>query len=242
MWKRTGKFKNGKKGSECLGVVNGDNRMGIYENELCGNCHKPYGVHYGNGNCPKTDGERYRKSSLTLTKNALAQKDWKCGDCGKMYSVGDFVKLAKVKAVKNDPNPTKNYGYCPKCTCGYVFGKDNWQKVTKVPILVKGSCPEPFKAVIRVSSVFLELHHNGGWYETMCFVDKWDNPVKVNHDLHEENGIRQALEVNYQYRNETKKDAIREHNKVVEMLKKDNFNTVTKTFQLRIYRGGGVWK
>lgn len=59
MWKPTGKFKGKNKGVLCLGLVGGldgkpflDDRNSIYSEEICGDCGRKYGEHWGDGHCP----------------------------------------------------------------------------------------------------------------------------------------------------------------------------------------------
>lgn len=69
---------------------------------------------------------------------------WKCGKCSKIYTLKEFVKLAKEKEAK--------------CKCGYQFG-DGSERFHLETVLGN----------YRVSTVFLEFSRPDNWYETMIF-------------------------------------------------------------------------
>lgn len=125
----------------------------------------------------------------------------KCGNCGKMYTIEEFVKLNKIKMVEEDTNPEEEHGYTPVCECGYRFAIDSWRQRDTVKISTeKGDID------IDISSVFLELNHShtkeeDKWYETMIFPQiEW-------------------LECGYQDRYKTMEEAIEGHNRVINLLK-----------------------
>lgn len=114
--------------------------------------------------------------------------DWKCGRCGTVYSFNEWFAMEKVKAVADDPDPKKNYGYTMVCKhCGYVFHQDKpvWKgygeimhHITSLHWLVNklthGRLAAPHRIDVELSTVFLELAHDNwrgepNWYETMFF-------------------------------------------------------------------------
>ena len=126
---------------------------------------------------------------------------WRCGKCGKIYSIQEFIELIGT-----------NYetGNMPICSCGYRFFFDKWklQDIVKVKMDDKD-------VDILVSTVYLELNHGfldrDLWYETMVFVE----------DL--EGGV----ESRYVDRYETEEQAIAGHNKMLELVRSGNYKIMT---------------
>jgi rubredoxin len=141
---------------------------------------------------------------------------WKCGKCGKEYSYEEFHELKSIPLVPEDTNPYLQHGFTHVCECGYVFGRDRWHM--KTPLELKTEYG-PLK--VEVSTVFLELNHgtdeNPLWYETMVFPENIGN--------HE-------VECWYEERYETKEEAIKGHEKVVNLLKNGKFKL--KPLSLRL--------
>ena len=140
--------------------------------------------------------------------------DWRCGQCKKIYSFDDFMKLAKTQMKDDDPDPKKNYGYTSVCPCGYKFHKDKWMLKEKVEIKnIFGTF------VVEVSTVDLEMEHMGGmYYETMVF------PQEGNEEV--------SLKCHYQNRYRDKDDAIKGHEEVVKKLKEEKFTASIKEVEL----------
>lgn len=136
---------------------------------------------------------------------------WKCGKCGVKYTTEELLKLEKIKSVEEDTNPKKQHGYTSKCPCGYVFHKEKWYLKDLFDIYKDG---ERIMEIV-VSTVDLELNHGFEgkelYYETMIF------PNEIYSDKYE------SLDCHYQYRYETKQEAIKGHKKVIELLKKEKF-------------------
>jgi hypothetical protein len=132
--------------------------------------------------------------------------EWKCGKCGKEYTTEELILLQKVPVVSNDPDPKKNYGYTSVCSCGYVFHKDKWRLKDTVTFTYKKK-----KAVIDVSTVFLELNHFGYWYETMLFEGK-DSEIPFS--------------LGYQKRYVTKEEAEENHKKLLMKFKNNKFKLI----------------
>ena len=116
--------------------------------------------------------------------------EYKCGKCGKLYTFEEYIKINCV---------------CPNC--GYVFHVDRlkMQLKDKIKTTYKGSDIEVF-----VSTVFLEMNHgfdedNPMYWETMIFkIDKGE--INYSSDF-------------YQDRYKTKKEAYKEHKRIVKILK-----------------------
>ena len=104
------------------------------------------------------------------------------------YSFDEYIKLERVKAVADDPDPKKNYGYTMVCKhCDYIFHQDKpiWKAYGKIKHhitslhwlvnkLTHGKLAAPHRIDIELSTVFLELAHDDwrgepNWYETMFF-------------------------------------------------------------------------
>lgn len=141
---------------------------------------------------------------------------WKCGKCGKVYQFDDWIKLEKVQMVDTDKNPMGQHGYTSKCPCGYSFGKDAFHKNTYFCIGLP-------KIHIRVSTVYLEMEHdNGYYYETMVF-QKDD----ANEDPHE-------VKCEFQKRYKTQEEADRGHDRVIGMLERGEFKMIWTSAELII--------
>ncbi len=145
---------------------------------------------------------------------AFEMPRWKCGRCGETYTTTEFMTLEMIKAVADDPDPMKNYGFTSVCGCGYVFHNDKWLQVTEGVLMHHmtafhwifnkislGRLCKPHKITIKFSTVFLEMNHgwtpeNPLWYETMAFPEK-----------------EKGCEINcgYQARYETKEQAEKGH-------------------------------
>lgn len=137
--------------------------------------------------------------------------EWKCGKCGRIYTFEEFIGLKKVKAVESDINPSKEHGFVGMCDCGYRFHLDKWRLHDDVNIKTdKGHIK------VTVSTVDLELNHGFGegeniWYETMIFSDRLGNEEL------------EWLECNYTNRYETKANAIKDHDRIVNSLKEGKY-------------------
>lgn len=127
--------------------------------------------------------------------------DWKCGNCGKLYSTIQLIGLNSVKVVEEDTNPSEQHGYTSVCECGYRFHIDTWRLRDTVTINT-----EKGDVNVDVSTVFLELNNGWKegkdlWYESMIFPqEEW-------------------LKCGYQNRYETKEEAIKDHDKILDMLR-----------------------
>jgi len=139
---------------------------------------------------------------------------WKCGKCGKEYTLEELDMLRKIPLVPEDTDPIKQHGFTPVCDCGYVFHRDKWHLVDKVKLK---------ECTVEVSTVFLEINHGHGgqdlWYETMVF------PAQ-NSDV--------DIECYFCERYETKEEAIEGHKKAVKLLKEGKYEIVPTKFELRI--------
>ncbi len=137
--------------------------------------------------------------------------EWKCGKCGKIYTFEEFIMLKKVKAIESDINPAKEHGFTGMCDCGYRFIVDKWRLHDDVEIKTyKGNVN------IRVSTVDLEINNGfeegeNIWYETMIF------PGGLGDDKLE------WLKCSYVNNYETKEDAIKDHNRIVNLLKEEKY-------------------
>ncbi|KKN05114.1 hypothetical protein LCGC14_1090690 [marine sediment metagenome] len=106
---------------------------------------------------------------------------WKCGGCGYVYGFDEWLALHKIKAVPDDPDPKKNYGYTMVCKhCGYAFHHDKptWKTYGEINHRIT-IFNRPIPISIELSTVFLELGHDDydfgsgkrepNWYESMFF-------------------------------------------------------------------------
>lgn len=137
--------------------------------------------------------------------------EWKCGKCGKIYTFDEFLKLKKVKAVESDTNPSKEHGFTGMCNCGYRFLIDRWRLHDDVEIKTdKGNVN------VRVSTVDLELNQGfeegeNIWYEMMIFAGG------LGDDRLE------WLKCYHENRYETKEEAIKDHDRIVNLLKEGRY-------------------
>lgn len=110
---------------------------------------------------------------------------WKCGGCGYVYSFDEWMTLHKIKAVPDDPEPKKNYGYTMVCKhCGYAFHHDKptWKTHGEINHRMTVLNRETHHIDVELSTVFLELAHDDydfgsgkrepNWYESMFFVSR----------------------------------------------------------------------
>ena len=136
---------------------------------------------------------------------------WKCGNCGKEYTFEEFIRLTTVKAVESDKVPSREHGLVGVCECGYRFHLDTWRIHDKVEIST-----DEGNVNIQVSTVFLEFNHGYDsekniWYESMIF------PGGFGDDELE------WLKCSFVHRYETKEEAIKDHNKIVNLLRQGKF-------------------
>ena len=136
---------------------------------------------------------------------------WRCGNCGKFYSFDEFIKLDKVKMVESDTDPKEQHGYTPICECGYRFHLDKWRLYDSVKIKTNR---EDIDAI--VATVDLEVNpgyteEEGLWYSTMIF------PGGFGDDRLE------WLKCYYENKYETKEEAIKGHNIVMNLLKEGKY-------------------
>lgn len=129
--------------------------------------------------------------------------EWKCGNCGKVYNIEDFISLKHIKAVESDIDPGKQHGYTPVCECGYRFHLDRWRKDDDIKINVDGEELE-----LTISSIFLELNHKifddkDEFYETAILRFNDDDTIK-NAQIIERYG--------------TKEEAIENHNRILNLI------------------------
>ena len=129
--------------------------------------------------------------------------EWKCGNCGKVYNIEDFISLKHIKAVESDIDPGKQHGYIPVCECGYRFHLDRWRKDDDIKINVDGEELE-----LTISSIFLELNHKifddkDEFYETAILRFNDDDTIK-NAQIIERYG--------------TKEEAIENHNRILNLI------------------------
>jgi len=140
--------------------------------------------------------------------------EWKCGKCEKIYTFDEFLKLKKVKAVESDTNPSKEHGFTGVCDCGYRFLIDRWRLHDDVEIKTdKGSIDA------RVSTVDLELNHGFEegekiWYESKVF------PGGLGDDG---DGKLEWLKCYYENRYETREEAIKDHDRIVNLLREGKY-------------------
>lgn len=133
--------------------------------------------------------------------------EWKCGKCERIYTFEEFLKLKNVKAVESDIDPHREHGFVGVCDCGYRFHLDGWKLHDKVEIKTDKGYID-----IIVSTVDLELNHGykegeNIWYETMIF------PGGIG------DGRLEWIECSYTNRYKTKEEAIKDHNRIVNLLK-----------------------
>ena len=126
-------------------------------------------------------------------------KDWKCGNCGKEYNTEEMLTLKRVKAIEEDKHPEKEHGFVSVCDCGYRFHKDTWRLCDNVKVIT-----EKGEVEIYVSSVYFDFifSHFGEEprYETRTFPNvDW-------------------FRFDYEQRRETKEDAEKDHNRVLDLL------------------------
>ena len=139
------------------------------------------------------------------------EAQWKCGNCGKEYTFEDFIKLTTVQAVESDTVPSREHGFVGVCDCGYRFHLDTWRLHDKVEIKTDNGY-----ANIQVSTVFLEFNNGYEegkdiWYESMLFPGGFGD------------GEIEWLECNLIHRYETKEEAIKDHDKIVNLLREGKF-------------------
>lgn len=146
------------------------------------------------------------------------RSQWKCGKCGKEYAFEDFIKLTTVKAVEGDIDPDKEHGFVGVCECGYKFHIDTWRLHDKVEIKTDEGYVN-----IQVSTVFLEFNHRYDearnlWYESMIFPGGFgDEEIEW-------------LKSSFVHRYETKEEAIKDHDKIVNLLKEGRFEVIDYQF------------
>ena len=134
--------------------------------------------------------------------------EWKCGNCGKVYNIDDFILLKYIKSAENDTDPGKQHGYTPVCGCGYRFRIDRWRKDDNIKIKVDGEELES-----KISSIFLEMNHKifdekDEYYETAVLWLNKDDTIKN----------AQIIE-----RYETKEKAIENHNRILNLIKEGKY-------------------
>lgn len=169
--------------------------------------------------------------------NMLYRKDWKCGNCGKEYTFNEFIYLLnRTIVIEDEADPThgisptdpNGHGYIPTCSCGYRFVLDKWRLHDTVKIKTDNILE--YKEIdikeidILVSTVFLELNHGyeegkNRWYETMIF------PEGFEHDETEWLDTKR-LNCGYQNRYETKEEAIKCHNNILNLLKTGKYKII----------------
>ena len=131
--------------------------------------------------------------------------EWKCGNCGKVYDIYEFISMKKIKLVENDTNPKEQHGYTSVCECGYRFFIDRWKMNDNIKIKANGEELE-----LTISTVFLELNHKmfdekDEYYETAILeLNKIDDKIK-------------NIEIMKRYG--TKEEAIEDHNRMLNLLK-----------------------
>jgi hypothetical protein len=136
---------------------------------------------------------------------------WKCGKCGKIYTLDGFLRLKKIKMVESDTNPSEEHGFIGMCDCGYRFHLDRWRLNNDVEIKTNKGYIN-----VTISTIDLELNHGfeegeNLWYETMIF------PGGLGNDKLE------WLKCNYEIRYETKEEAIKDHDMIVNLLKEGKY-------------------
>ncbi len=131
----------------------------------------------------------------------MNEKEWECSKCGKQYTFKEFCNLHLEWKDKNKPE----FGKYATCTCENKFGIEKWNLKTYIK-----NYPNIFLSwmypTIEISTVHLELNHFGNWYETMVFTKKkWCSFL--------------SIDIDYQMRYKTKKEAVAGHNKVIKDVK-----------------------
>lgn len=125
---------------------------------------------------------------------------WKCGRCNKGYK--SLLDMPKVKLVETDSDVNPEHGFTGRCPCGYTFHKDKWFLQDLFEITSNGKTV----ALVKLSTVYLELNHSGYWYESMLFIEeKYDS------------GFEFEWSLRYRTRNEAKA----RHRRVVRQMRKD---------------------
>ncbi len=135
--------------------------------------------------------------------------EWKCGNCGKIYDIEEFLSLKKIKLIEEDTDPSSQHGFTPVCGCGYRFHIDRWRMDNIVKIDIDGKETE-----LMVSSIFLELNgkifdEKDEYYETAIL---W---------LDETNKDFKTIQIIERY--DTKEKAIEDHNKILDLLKRRKY-------------------
>ena len=126
--------------------------------------------------------------------------EWKCGKCGKEYSFEETIELPMIRVKTEEEDTTMEYGKTSVCfNCGYIFHRDKFRLQDTIKINKDG-----VEGKIEVSTVFLELNHSGYWYETMLF-----GKDDIRSDFCE--------------RYKTEEEAVKNHKKIIEQLRKGNF-------------------
>ncbi len=141
--------------------------------------------------------------------------EWKCGKCGKIYTVEEFLLLDKVKMVESDINPSEEHGFTGVCGCGYRFHLDRWRLNDDVNVKTDEGYIKT-----TVSTIDMELDHSFEegkyiWYETMAF------PGGLGEDKSENKS--EKIECYYVNNYETKEEAIEDHNRIVNLLKEGKY-------------------
>ncbi len=146
--------------------------------------------------------------------------EWKCGNCGKVFTSDEFILLGKTVVVEKEADPAygisptdpNGHGYTSVCSCGYRFLIDRWRLHDDVEIKTdKGGIN------IRVSTIDLELNHGfekgeNIWYETKIF------PGGLG------NNKLEWLECYYENRYETQEEALKDHDRILNLLKEGKYN------------------
>lgn len=136
--------------------------------------------------------------------------EWRCGKCGKIHNFEEFLMLKKIKAVESDIDPAREHGFVGVCDCGYRFHLDRWRLQDEVEIKTDKGYVN-----IIISTIDLELNHGyekgeNIWYETMIFPGGLEDELKW-------------IKCNYTNRYETQEEAIKDHNRVVNLLKEGKY-------------------
>lgn len=137
-------------------------------------------------------GDREMERRLSITR-----PDWKCGKCGKKYSLYEFIELMDINYESRR---------MPVCTCGYRFSLDKWILHDRLKIKIENK-----EVDILVSTADLEINHGffdkDLWYETMVFGE----------------GLGEHTQSLYTARYETKEQAEDEHNRILKLIKNGNY-------------------
>jgi DNA-directed RNA polymerase subunit RPC12/RpoP len=134
---------------------------------------------------------------------------WKCGNCGKEYTLENFLRLTIVKMVESDTDQQNEHGFV--CDCGYRFFLDTLRIHDTIDIKTDRGY-----VTILVSTAFLELNHGNRdgkdvWFETMVFAGGFEDEEV------------EWLKCDLVHRYETKKEAIKDHDKIFNLLKMGKF-------------------